>query len=101
MENEWKKKIPKPIGVYFSTALIFIKFGILNLIGYFLAIKETNGKVALPIVVISFSLCVFTAGAAIWAMIGGNEGRIALLILLPLNILWVILLALQGFLIKN
>ena len=91
MEDEWKRKIQKPIGVYVCTVIILIKFGVLNFIGYFLGIRNAGGEVALPIVVISFSLCLFTAATAIWAFLGHNEGRIALLILLPLNIIWILL----------
>jgi hypothetical protein len=96
MQNEWKRKIQKPIGVYVGTAIIFIKFGILNFVGYFIAFKNSEVEVFLPVVIISLALCLFTAGAAVWAFFGENEGRIALLILLPLNILWVILFAITA-----
>jgi len=96
METEWKKRIEKPIGVYIWTVIVFLKFGVVDFLNYFFEIRNAEGNVALPLVVISFGLCVFTAGAAIWALVGLNEGRIALLILLPLNVLWIVLLALSG-----
>ncbi len=98
METTWKKRIQKPIGVYVCTTLILIKFGILNFIGYFLSFRNAEGEVILPIVIISLAICLFTAGAAIWAFTGQNEGRIALMILLPLNILWIVLFAVSDLL---
>jgi Kef-type K+ transport system membrane component KefB len=98
MENEWKKRIQKPIGVYVWTVLILLKFGILNFIGYFLSFRNADGDVYLPFVIISLALCVFTAGAAIWAFTGQNEGRIALLILVPLNIVWILIFAVSALL---
>ncbi len=95
VEDRWKKRIKAPLGVYAWTALVLIKFGILNSIGFFLSFRQVNGDVSLPVVVVSFSLSIFTAGAAVWATIGDNAGRIALLILTPLNIVWVVLLVLQ------
>lgn len=91
MEDKWKKPIQKPIGVYVWTVIIILKFGLLNFIGYFVAFRNTNGEIALPIVLITFTLCFFTIGAAIWAFTGDNVGRIALMILVPLNILWIVL----------
>jgi hypothetical protein len=40
----------------------------------------------------------FYGGSGILGFAGQNEGRIAILILLPLNVLWVVLLAAQGLL---
>lgn len=70
----------------------------MGVIGYAKSFSETNGEIELPIVIITLVLCLFTAGAAIWTLIGQNEGRIALLIILPLNILWVVLWAVSGLL---
>ncbi len=84
-----------PIGVYVCITLVLIKFGILNFIGYFLTFRNAEGEASLPVIVISLALCVFTAGAAIWAYMGQNEGRVTLLIMIPLNILWVILFAIS------
>ena len=91
MEDKWKKPIQKPIGVYVWVVLIIIKFGILNFVTYFIGFRNADGEIALPIVLITFLLCLFTVGAAIWALTGDNAGRIALMILVPLNILWIVL----------
>lgn len=96
METKWKKRIQKPLGVYVLTVIILIKFGVIDFLNYFFEIRYLDGEVPLPFVVISFGLCIFTVGAAIWALVGANEGRIAVLILLPLHVLWVVLLAVSG-----
>jgi MFS family permease len=93
MENEWKREIQKPIGVYVCTFLIFLRFGLFQFINYFIAVRAENGEVPFPIVVVSLGLCVFTAGAAFWAFIGDKEGRISLLILVAANMLWALFLA--------
>lgn len=79
------------MGVYMVSILVLIKFGILNFIGYLMLFRNAEGEVMLPIVVVTLALCLFTAGACIWTLTGQNEGRISLLIILPLNILWVLL----------
>jgi hypothetical protein len=98
METVWKKRIQKPMGVYVCTFLIFLRFGIINFFSYLLAFRDSDGDAELPVVVISLALCVFTAGAAVWAVTGQNEGRIALLVMLPLNILWILFFAVSGLL---
>jgi hypothetical protein len=93
MEEQWKRKIKMPIGVYVCAILVFLRFGVFQFINYYTAVREANGEAALPIVIVSLGLCVFTAAAAIWALIGDNEGRISLLIMVTLNLLWALFLA--------
>ena len=96
METEWKKRIDKPLGVYICCILIFLRFGIISTVNYFLIFRNADGEIFLPVVVISLAVSILTGGAAIWAITGQNEGRIALLILLPLNVLWLVLLAISN-----
>ena|SRR5215204_2284896 len=98
METNWKKRIDKPFGVFICSILILVRFGIINSLNYFLVFRNAHGDVYLPVVVISLAVSLFTGGAAIWAITGQNEGRIALLILLPMNVLWLLLLAVPGLL---
>lgn len=88
MENEWKKPIRKPEGVYGMSFLLFLNFGIYNFINDFSAMRVNNDETPLLIAVILISLDVFSAGSAIWAFFGDNSGRIALLIFISLNMLW-------------
>ena len=96
MDDEWKKPIKKPIGVYVWLALILIYFGILRFISYLVTFRNANGEVALPIILVSLALSLSIVGAVVWAFIGENSGRVALLILVPLNILWIVLFAVQA-----
>jgi hypothetical protein len=98
MGTEWKKRQDKPFGVYVCCILILIRFGIISTLNYFLMFRIADGDVYLPIVVVSLAVSILTGGAAIWAITGQNEGRIALLVLLPLNVLWLVLLAVSGLL---
>jgi hypothetical protein len=93
MENQWKKRIQRPIGVYVCTTLIFLRFGLFQFINYYTAIRAENGEVPFQIIVVSLGLCVFTAASTIWAFIGDNEGRILMLIFVALNLFWIIFLA--------
>jgi hypothetical protein len=93
VEPQWKKRIKAPLGIYAWGALVILRFGFSNTVGYYFSIREANGDVYLPLVVVSFALSLFTAGAAIWAMTGENTGRLALMILTPLNIGWALLLS--------
>ncbi len=93
MEEQWKRKIKMPIGVYVCVILVFLRFGVFQFINYYTAVREANGEAALPVVIVSLGLCVFTAAAAIWTLIGDNEGRISLLIMVTLNLLWALFLA--------
>ena len=97
IEAQWRKRTQRPVGVYVWTALVIFKFGLLNFIGYFISARSTDGEAYLPYVVFSFALCLFTAGAAIWACSGDNSGRIAFIVLAPLNIAWVLFLVIPTY----
>ncbi len=92
IEDKWKKPLKTPIGVYVWTILVILKFGVGNFISFLLALRSIEGDVSIPTVVVSFALCFFTVIAAIFALLGENVGRIALLILTPLNLVWVLIL---------
>src|SRR3989442_251845 len=98
VEDRWKKPLKTPIGVYVWTILVILKFGVGNFISFLLALRSIEGDVAIPTVVVSFALCFFTAIAAVFALLGENVGRIALLILTPLNLIWVVLLVIPALL---
>lgn len=88
MENEPRRRIQKPVGIYVLTILIFIRLGLFQFLNYWTEIQNENGEVPFTIVFISLFLAVFTAATAIWAFYGDNLARIAILIFVSLNVLW-------------
>ena len=90
MENSQQSLIQKPVGIYILTICIFLRFGVFQFINDFNAIREAEKATPLLITVILISRNVFVAGAAIWAYLGDNEGRISLLAIVSLNVLWTV-----------
>lgn len=90
MESIEKIRIQKPVGVYILTICIFLRFGVFQLITDFNAIRDGENETPFLIVIILIGRNVFVAGAAVWAYLGENEGRIALLAIVSLNVLWTI-----------
>ena len=81
-------KLQKPVGVYILTVCLFLRFGIFQFISDFSAIHDADRATPVLITVIYLGRNVFVAGAAVWALWGENEGRIALLAIVTLNVLW-------------
>jgi hypothetical protein len=90
MENAQQSQIQKPVGVYILTICIFLRFGVFQFISDFNTIREAEKATPLLITIILISRNVFVAGAAVWAFLGENEGRISLLTIVSLNVLWTI-----------
>ncbi len=90
MENIEKNPTQKPLGVYILTICIFLRFGVFQFISDFNAIQDDDSKTPFLIAIILIGRNVFVAGAAVWAFLGENEGRIALLAIVTLNVLWTI-----------
>jgi len=82
------KKLEKPIGLYILTFVDFVGFGILQFFKTIQDARTSNEEISFIIVFITLFLCLFTAASAIWAFLGDNSGRYALLIFITLNILW-------------
>lgn len=70
---------------------------LVRLVATFLQIRELDAEVSLPFVIIEFAFCLFTMASAIWTFSGSNEGRISLLVLLPMNLAWVWLWLVNDF----
>jgi hypothetical protein len=81
-------KLQKPVGVYILTICLFLRFSIFQFISDFNAIHDGDHATPVLITVILLGRNVFVAGAAVWAFLGENEGRIALLAIVTLNVLW-------------
>jgi hypothetical protein len=88
MEEPQKRRIQKPIGLYILTICIFLRFGVFQLISDFNSIRETENATPFLIAFILISRNVFVAGAAVLAYLGENWGRISLLTIVSLNVLW-------------
>lgn len=88
MNNEIKKKIRKPTGVFIMCAVIFLNFGVYQFIRDFVDIKSSEQEIPVLIAVILFGMDALCAASAIWAFFGDNAGRISLLIFVSLNMLW-------------
>ena len=88
MENEQKKRIRKPEGVFVMSILLFLNFGVYQFVLDFNEMRASNSEIPILIVIVVLSLDIFSAGSAIWAFFGDNSGRIALLTFVSLNMLW-------------
>src|SRR5262245_15078241 len=82
------KQIQKPIGIYVLTILLVIGAGIFPLLVALNAIDNAEGEVSFTMVFVTFFLSAFSIFSAIWAFVGHNEGRLAVLIFVSLNFLW-------------
>lgn len=88
MENNSLKRIRKPEGVFIISLLLFLNFGVLQFLNDFSAMRANGGETPILIAVLLISFDVFSAASAIWAFLGDNSGRIALLIFVSLSMLW-------------
>ncbi len=88
MENEHKKRIRKPEGVYMMCLLLFLNFGIYQFFYDFSAMRQIENETPLLIATLLISMDVFSAATAIWTFFGDNIARIFLLALISLNMLW-------------
>lgn len=77
----------KPLGLYVLIFVDFIAFGILNLFKFLQEIRKEE-EPSFIFVFIVVALGVFTAAAAVWAFLGDDSGRKALLLMISLNVLW-------------
>lgn len=90
MEDIQKKRIQKPIGLYILTICIFLRFGVFQFITDFTAIRDAESEIPFLIAIVLIGRNVFVAGASVWAYLGENWGRISLLVIVSLNVLWTI-----------
>ncbi len=88
MEDVQKKQMPKPIGLYILTICIFLRFAIFQFISDFNLIRESDSNTPFLIALILIGRNVLVAGAAVWAFLGEDWGRISLLAIVSLNVLW-------------
>lgn len=101
MKEVEKNQIQKPVGVYILTICIFLRFGIFQFIRDFNDIQDAESETPFLIAVILIGRNVLVAGAAIWAYFGENSGRITLLAIVSLNVLWTIFSVITYFSYKD
>lgn len=88
MEEIQKAKIERPLGVYLLTALIFLRFGVFQLITDLNLITDESEPTPILIAIILIGRNAFVALAAIIAFLGENFGRVFLLAIVTLNVIW-------------
>jgi hypothetical protein len=80
-------RIQKPLGLYLLIFVDFVAFGILNLLKFLQEVRKAEDP-SFVFVFAVVSLGVFTSAAAVWAFLGDDAGRKALLLMISLNFLW-------------
>jgi hypothetical protein len=83
------KRLEKPIGLYILTFADFVGFGVLQFFKTIEDARSSKEDVSFVVIFITLFLCLFTAASAVWAFLGDNAGRYALLTFISLNILWI------------
>lgn len=84
-----------PVGRY----LLIVGAKALPFNGSIYLLYDDQGEPMTLFIVISLLLSLFTVGASIWSAIGDNEGRIAFLAFVSLNVCWwtfIVVLSLSG-----
>ena len=88
MENEPKRNVQKPVGIYVVAIAVIIILGIFQLIRYWIEFQATKEDLPFTMVFIPLFLCVFTIASAVWLTMGDNWARIIFLAFVTLNFLW-------------
>jgi hypothetical protein len=87
MEPVRKRKVQKPIGIYVVSIAVIIVLGVFQLFRYWIEFRNID-ELPFMMAFIPLFLCIFTIATAVWAMVGDNYSRIAMLIFVTLNFLW-------------
>lgn len=85
---EKDSKIEKPLGVYILTICIFLRFGVFQLLTDYNFITDEESAKPILIAIILLGRNAFVALAAVLAFMGENFGRIFLLAVVTLNVIW-------------
>ena len=73
------RRIQKPLGVYIVTAYDFLVVGVIPLLTFVFAVRNSDEEFPFLLVLISVALYFCVMGAAVWAWSGANIGRWILL----------------------
>jgi hypothetical protein len=87
----WRKRIDRPLGLYFITIYDFLVLGLLPLLMFVLYLRNSDPEMSLPATILSVGLYVLVMTFSVWACIGDNIGRWLLLSVVTLTVvMWII-----------
>src|SRR5262245_43820244 len=89
-ESLVRRKIERPFGVHFITALDFIRLGLSPLIGFFLILRNPEVRVSPDGLFLTVVFAAMILSASIWAWTGDDFGRWLLLLLVTIRTLLLI-----------
>lgn len=93
------RRIERPLGLYIMVAYDFVVVGVIPLLTFVLAVRNSEAEVSFVVVLMSVALYFWLMGTAVWAWSGDNTGRWALLFTVTFIALqWIVnaILALSG-----
>jgi hypothetical protein len=87
----WRKRIDRPLGVYFITIYDFLVVGLLPLLMFGFYLRNSDSEMSLPATMLSVGLYVLVMAFSVWACVGDNIGRWLLLSAVTLTVMmWII-----------
>jgi hypothetical protein len=93
------KRIQRPIGVYLMTAFNIVVVGVIPLLTFVLAVRNSEAEFSFVLVLLSVATYFCVMGAAVWAWSGDDKGRwISLAAVTFVALQWIVnaILALSG-----
>jgi hypothetical protein len=87
----WKKRIDRPLGLYFITIYDFLVVGLLPLLMLVLYLRNSDSEMSLTATMLSVGLYILVMAFSVWACMGDNIGRWLLLSAVTLTVvMWII-----------
>lgn len=85
------RRIERPIGLYIMAAYDFLVVGVIPLLTFVLAVRNSEEEFSFVLVLMSVALYFCVMGAAVWAWSGDNTGRwILLFTVTVVALLWIV-----------
>jgi hypothetical protein len=75
----WRKRIQRPLGVYIISIYDFVVVGVIPLLTFVLALRNSDAEISFFLIVLSVGMYVVVMAAAVLACTGENLGRWLLL----------------------
>ena len=87
----WRKRIERPLGVYFMTGYDFMVLGLLPLLMFVFYLRNSDTEMSLPATMLSVGLYVLVMAFSVWACVGDNIGRWLLLAAVTVTaVMWIV-----------